>query len=381
MYDFNHIDPDYLRRTSLQKWSSPDPDVIPLSVADIDFRPPDFIRDALHQAVDEDNSAYGDPGGSVHIREILAEKLTTRNHISCTMQDIMIIPGTMFGIYLSAVLFLKPGDEVIICPSPVYAPFFVNAENAGAVVHHCNWNQSDPDQSLQNLRSLVNSRTRMIMVCNPHNPTGLVLNQTELTSIAAIAEEFNLILFSDELYEDMVYGTSPVSLASLSPEIAQRTISLFGVSKAFGVPGYRSAYLTAGKELLKKFRSQSPLIIVHCDTLSQTVLRGCVEQGTTWLKEFSAHLKQMRDLLYDGISKLPGFSCTLPPATPFLFPDIRATGFTSAEMTLLLKDELKLLTQSGTQFGPLGEGYIRINFATSRNQIQEVLRRLKQRFA
>ncbi len=380
MYDFDHLDRDFLTTRAVMKWENPDPEVIPLSLADIDFRPPDFIRSELHKAVDADYSPYGPYYGRTEVLEAIQEKLIARNHISPSLEDIMIVPGTMFAIYIVCQALLNEGDEVIICPSPVYAPLYLNAQKAGARILHCPWSFEDTDHDIRSLEKLITSRTRLIMICNPHNPTGRILDKHSLGRISELALKRGIMLFSDELYEDMCYDTSFISLGALSPLVRESSVTVFGASKAFGVPGYRVAYLTGGKSLMRRIKALSPTMIVHTDSLAQSVLLATLTHGKQWLIELRDHLIKAGDLLVNGLNEIPGFSCDPVQATPFVFPDIRATGYSSDTLKQILQDELKIITQSGTYFGPLGEGYIRLNFATSCTVLEEVLSRLHKRF-
>lgn len=377
MYDFSRIDKDYLRRTALQKWSSQDPRILPLSVADLDFRPPQFIREALHQAVEQDNSAYHDSRGIPALREILSEKLQNQNHLPARPDQVLVTPGTLSAIALCCRVLLRSGDEAVVCPSPVYAPLFLHAIQAGADVRHCPWKPSALEENRVLLSGLITSRTKMLIVCNPHNPTGHILTRPELEILSELAIRHNLWILSDELYEDLCYHQSVQSIASLDPDVARRTISLFGVSKAFAIPGYRAAYLYAPEEVYSRLLKAFSLQMAHCDTLSQAALSACIREGSTWLNELRAHLQQMQSYLSSGLNTLPGIQCTCPPATPFLFPDIRDTGLSSDDLTTQLHHEAGIIVQSGTQFGPLGEGFIRINYATNREVLEEVLQRMQ----
>jgi aspartate aminotransferase len=212
-------------------------DVISLSVADIDFHPPREIKDGIIKAVGEDRTPYGPYGGNPDVVEVVCEKLNRVNQIPATPDDVHMIPGIMFSIFLSCYYALKPGDKAVICPAPVYPPFMENIENAqGVPIFNPLDFQNDLRLDLDDLKSRITPRTRLLMVSNPHNPTGRVFTQEELGGIVRIAQENNLLIFSDELYEDMVFDRKHVSLASLSSDLFERTISAFGFSKAFGIP-------------------------------------------------------------------------------------------------------------------------------------------------
>ena len=208
-------------------------------------------------------------------------------------------------------------------------------------------------------------------------PTGRVLTRRELRGIARVAEEHDLLIFSDELYEDMIYDGEHVSIASLDMRVFERTITVFGFSKAFGIPGYRIAYLVGRGKHMRTLKERMHTMIVHADTLAQAAAKAAVIHGDAWLEALRVHLRQARDLGVRRLNQIPGVDCPVPQATPFLFPDISALQMTGEEMTRFLKEKAKVIVQNGADFGPHGEGRIRINFATSRNTLEEALDRIR----
>jgi aspartate/methionine/tyrosine aminotransferase len=378
MSDFDSINEAFLRTRAALKWGPWDRDVISLSVADIDFPAPAEIKEAIIRAVREDRTPYGSYGGDPDVLAVVCEKLNRVNRIRATPDDVHMIPGTMFAIFFVCYFFLQPGDEALICPAPIYPPFIHNLLNAGAVpVFNPLDFQKGVKLDLDDLKARITSRTRMIMVSNPHNPTGRVFTQEELEGIAQVAQEHNLAIFSDELYEDMIFEGKHISLASLSEDLGERTITVVGSSKAFGIPGYRVAYMTTRSKHMKQMKRRIHDMIVHTDTLSQAAAKAALTHGKCWLSEFMSHLKKMRDYGVERLSKIPGVSCHMPQATPFFFPNLASFGMTSRALCEYLKDKAKVIVMDGAEFGPPGEGYLRINFATSRDVLQEAMDRIE----
>ncbi|MBW1722914.1 MAG: pyridoxal phosphate-dependent aminotransferase [Deltaproteobacteria bacterium] len=379
MTDFDKIDEEFLRKRSALKWGLWDRETIPLSVADLDFPAPDIIKEAVIRAVREDRTPYSNYGGDPDVLETVCEKLRTRNNIPAEPDDVHMVPGTMFAIFLACYYALGQGDEAIICPAPIYPPFMENVQNAGGVPVY---NPIRFDENLRidldDLRSRITPLTRLIMLSNPHNPTGRVLTRSELEGIGQIAQEHDLLIFSDELYEDMIFEGQHISIASLSPDLFERTITVFGFSKAFGIPGYRIAYIVCHGRHMQELKKLLHGIIVHADTLSQAAAKAALEHGEPWLRKFMAHLRRMRDYGVERLSAIPGVNCHVPEATPFLFPNISSFGKTSEEMVRYLKNEAKVIVVAGTDFGPHGEGYIRINFATDRKTLEEAFDRIEK---
>ncbi len=378
MGEFETIDEGFLRRRAVQKWGRWAEDVIPLSVADIDFQIPQEIKEGILRAVEEDRTPYAAHGGDPDVLEVVCEKLNRVNRIPATPEDVHMIPGTMFGIFLACYYALRPGDEAVICPAPIYPPFIENIENTqGTVVYNPLDFSNDLALDVDDLRRRITPRTRLLMVCNPHNPTGRVLSRKELEAIAGIAEENDLFVFVDELYEDMTFEGEHLSFASLSPDLFERTLTVFGFSKAFGFPGFRIAYIVNRGRHMKELKRRVHGIIVHTDTLAQAAAKAALTHGEPWLKSFRAHLMRMRDEALNRLSKIPGVWCPRPQATPFVFPNAASYGMTSRKMTSYLEKEARVIVQSGADFGPHGEGHIRINIATAPSVLQKAFDRIE----
>lgn len=376
--DFEKTDISFLRTRAVLKWGRWPEDVISLSVADIDYPPPMEVREAVSRWLSEDRAPYGHYQGDSELREALAKKLEERNGLKVSPDDIVVIPGTMFAIFLVCYLFLEPGDEAIISPSPVYGPFWKNIEASRAkpVAHDLDMDDGFKFRP-EALPGLVSSKTRLIMVCNPNNPTGRVLSRWELEAIARVAEENDLLIFSDELYEDMVFEGEHISIASIGEDVFRRTITVYGFSKAFGIPGYRVAYMVVPGRLRSKVVEATKRIIVHADTLAQAAAMGAMIAAKRWLPSLMSHLKEMRDRVTDRLNSIPGVRCCRPQATPFVFPDLRSFGMRSEEIGKLLLERAKVVLHPGSQFGPSGEGFMRLNFATSWSILGEALKRIE----
>ena len=381
MTEFDSVDLEFLRKRAALKWGRWQEEVISLSVADLDFKAPEEIKEAVIRAAMEDRTPYGSYGGDPDVVEVVCDKLRRINHIPATPDHVHMIPGTMFAIFMACYYFLKPGDEAVICPAPVYPPFIHNVLNAQAVPIFNPLNfRNGLSLDLDDLKRRITPRTRMLMVSNPHNPTGRVFTRSELEGIAEVAQKHDLLIFSDELYEDMVFEGEHVSLASLSDDLFRRTLTVFGFSKAFGIPGYRIAYLVTAGEFASALKKRIHDMIVHADTLAQAAAKAALTTGSPWISKLMVHLRNMRDCGVERLSGIPGISCPVPQATPFLFPDISGLGLTGKEISEVLRDKAKVIVMDGAEFGPPGENHIRINFATSRQVLKEAFDRIESAF-
>jgi aspartate aminotransferase len=379
MSEFETVDKGFLRKRSALKWGRWKEDIISLSVADLDFPPPEEIKDGVMRALNEDRTPYGHYGGDPDVLEAVCEKLNRVNRIPATPDDVHMIPGTMFAIFLSCYYALKPGDEAVVCPAPVYPPFMENIENAqGVPVYNPLDFGNDLKLDLNDLKNRITSRTRLLMVSNPHNPTGRVFTQEELEGIGRIAEENNLLVFSDELYEDMIFEGKHISLASLSPELFERTITAFGFSKAFGIAGFRIAYIVCHGRHMQELKQRLHGMIIHTDTLAQAAAKAALTDGSSWISRLMGHLKKMREYGVERLSAIPGVWCPMPQATPFLFPNIASFGMTSQEMARYVKKNAGVIVHKGGEYGPPGEGYIRINAGTAFPVLKEAFDRIEK---
>ena len=379
MVNFNSIDEQFLRNRAALKWGSWGKDVISLSVADIDFHTPQEIKDGVIRSLEENRTPYSSYGGDPDVVEVVCEKLNRVNGIPATPEDVHMVPGTMFAIFLACYYTVGPGDEALICPAPVYPPFMENIHNAkGVPVYNPLDFHHDLNLDLDDLKERITPRTRLLMVCNPHNPSGRVLTRKELEAIGRIAQQHDLFIFSDELYEDMVFEGEHVSIASLDTDLFERTLTAFGFSKAFGIPGFRIAYIACRGAHMKELKKRLHGMIVHADTLAQAAAKAALINGTPWLTAFMAHLTRMRDFTAAQLAKIPGIECPVPQATPFLFPDLSSFGMTSKEMTQYLEQNAKVIVQDGAEFGPPGEGHVRINFATAYPVLKEAIGRIEK---
>lgn len=379
MPNFDTVDLEFLRKRAALKWGRWQDDVISLSVADLDFKAPEEIKEAVIRAAREDRTPYGSYGGDPDVVEAVCDKLRRINRIPATPDHVHMIPGTMFAIFMACYYFLKPGDEAVICPAPVYPPFIHNVLNAQAVpVFNPLDFRNGLHLDLDDLRRRITPRTRMLMVSNPHNPTGRVFTLKELEGIAEIAQKHDLLIFTDELYEDMLFEGEQVSIASLSDDLFRRTLTVFGFSKAFGIPGYRIAYLVTGGEFASALKKRIHDVIVHVDTLAQAAAKAALMTGSPWISKLMAHLEEMRDYGVERLSQIPGVHCSVPQATPFLFPDVSGLGLSGKQCSEMLRERAKVVVMDGAEFGPPGENYIRINFATSREVLKEAFDRMEK---
>ncbi|MBM3292139.1 pyridoxal phosphate-dependent aminotransferase [Candidatus Bathyarchaeota archaeon] len=359
------------------KWQRYPKDVIPLWLASPDFKVAPEIKEALHKAVDAEDVFYN---SDLKPRLAMAAKVRRVNKIDVSENDVMIVQGVEPILWLAMKQACQPGDEVII-PNPAYNGFMAVMNNLN--VKPAFWNLDYRDGykfDEEQLKKLVNKNTKLISLCNPHNPAGRVMTKTELKAVADIAVDHKIHVFIDELWEDVRFdGREHISLASLNPEISDLTATAWGVSKTFGVAGLYLGYLAStNKQIVSNYRKNAATIQRGADTLSRAA--SPVMLDTTldwWRRDLMFHLTKIRNICYKRMNEIPGVSFPNLEGTYVPFPRFDF-GLKSEELHQFLLKEAKVGLYPGNVFGPLGEGHMRVCIATSETIINEALNRLEK---
>ncbi len=373
------------RRMPAMKWRKYDPDVIPLWIADHDFSPPVEVKEAIRDALDTGDVGYAD---SSEVLQLMSEKVTSVNKISAEPLDVYVTQGVLPMFWLACKFACQPGDEVVVT-DPMYYPFFETARATEVKMNYVRLGAEDGYKfDEERLKEAITDRTKLIFVCNPHNPTGRVMTKEELKSIADIAVEEKLTVMSDELWENVVFdGRKHISIASLSPEIADRTISTFGFSKAFGVAGLQIGYsVVTNREMMRKIKSigfrdkSDPDEPALRGTGSLALAGAKVMLGPNvdyYLEQLVTYLQGVRDFTYKRLREIGGIGLTPLEGTFLIFPNLKAYKKSSNQLMEHLLKKGRVAVESGSEFGPAGEGHIRVNIGTSKEIMTEALNRIE----
>ncbi len=365
------------------RWATLPPDVIALTAADPDFAVAEPIRRAIADYAAGGVFSYGPAEGLPAFRAACARVVTTRKGVPTVPAQIMAVDSAAAGMLHVAHFALKPGDEAIVF-DPVDFLFKASVEAAGGTVRLL---PMDPDTGrldLARLESLVTPRTRLLGVCNPVNPVGRVLTRDELHALGTFAVAHDLWIMNDEIWSDIVYDRDAfVSLASLSPAIAARTITVHGFSKTFGLAGLRIGYLVAPTDTVFEALmdvSRARTTMTGAATLSQVAATAAYDECWPWADAFVDHLRAQRDLGVERLSRIPGVRVRPPEGTYVLFPDVRALGVPVEALVERLMNQGRVAVVPGAArwFGPGAEGHLRIVFSTSRGILSEGLDRLER---
>lgn len=382
-HPFDTISLDSLRKRSGVKWSRYPADTIPLWIAEMDFPVAPAITEALQQRLAASDFGYGAMGGLPGMRDAVANRMATLHGASIPADNVRSMASTVVGMTRSINALTAPGDEVLIL-TPLYPPFKREIETAGRkavevdlVQHGSEW-VIDFDA----LQAAVTPATRMMMFCSPHNPVGKVFTQQELEQIAEFVLRNNLWFVSDDLHADITFGEQTyIPIVNIGDEIAQRTVTLYGPTKAFNLPGLSVSFMmTHNDALLERLTNVGAGYCSSPSPLAETAALAAYTDGDEWLNDTLAYMKGNRDFVANELkTHLPQIGITAPVGTYLFWLDLNALGLATedAPASVVLEEKAKVILQDGAQFGTAGTGFARMNIATSRPILAEALERLK----
>ena len=356
-------------------------DLIHLEVGRPNFDTPLHIKEATKKALDDGLVHYGSFFGELKFREALAEKLSRYNNINASVDEIVVTGGLTHGAYAACMAAIDPGDEVILL-EPYYPQHINKIELAGGKVVTAALNR-DEAFSIDPLaiKEKINENTRMIVLVNPANPTGRVYSREELQVLADIAIENDLLVMSDEVYEQILYdGNQHISIASL-PGMQERTISLFAFTKGYAMDGWRMGYAVAQRNLMEAILKITVNDMAHVNVFIQEGGYAAISGSQNCVEEMVAEDKRRRDLVCSRLNAMPNIVCEAPDATIYAFPDIRQTGYSSQALAEKILEECQVVVEAGSFYGAAGEGYLRVCFgAEPYERIAEAMDRMEKFF-
>ncbi|MBF6614954.1 MAG: pyridoxal phosphate-dependent aminotransferase [Chloroflexi bacterium] len=350
--------------------------IIHLEIGEPDFDTPTHVRKAACQALDEGYTHYGPSTGLSELRQAVAAYAGKNRKREFDPENVVVTPGAKPIIFFAMMALLEAGDEVIY-PNPGFPIYesMINFLEAVPVPLHLSESRHFRID-LNDLRSKVSSKTRMIVINSPHNPTGGVLTESDLKTIADIAVEHDLIVLADEIYSELVYEGQHHTILEY-PGMVERTILLDGFSKTFAMTGWRLGYGIFPGEMVPHI---SRLIINSVSCTSSFSQRAAIAALTGPRDEVDAMLAAFasrRDLVYEGLNKVTGLRCNRPEGAFYAFPNITGTGMDSRSYADYLLTQADVAVLPGTSFGEFGEGYIRISFANSAENLKEAMSRIE----
>lgn len=383
-FENENIKFDILKKRAFNlRWAEVPEGVIPLTAADSDFPVAPEIVEELINYIKEGYFSYTPKTGFTEFKESIARALWDRKNEKVDPELILPIDSAARGMYVIADAVLKPGDEVIIF-DPVDYLFKQSVLSAGATPVLFPTVIKNGRIDFSSLESYITPKTKMIGLCNPHNPLGMVYPMEDLDFILNIAQRHDLWIMNDEIWSDIVFPENKFnSIVSLGADRNKKTLSVYGFSKSFGIAGLRTGCIYChDKEVYDRLIDASDVMTTAggISSLSQIAGMACLDKCYYWVDEFIAHLTRNRDYALERINKMPMISCHKPQATFLIFPDITETGMTSDEFADYLLREQKFAVVPGSDkfFGPGSKGHIRICLSTSHEILAEGLDRLEK---
>ncbi len=351
------------------------PDVISLGIGEPDFVTPQPILQAGIASLQAGETAYTSNAGLLELREAVAAHLAKLYHVHYDpVTELMISVGVSEALYLALMAVLNQGDEVIV-PTPCFVSYQAEVVLAGGVpVEIPSRFEDDFQPHLEAIEAAITPRTKAILLGYPNNPTGAVASRETLLKIGALAEKYDLVVISDEIYDQLVYGVEHVCFAAL-PGMRERTILLGGFSKDYAMTGWRVGYAAAPKELLQGLLRVHQYTIMCAPTTGQAAALRALQNGAPFVAEMRAEYDRRRRLIVDAFNEF-GLATFEPRGAFYAFPRISGTGLDDETFATRLLQQEKVAVVPGSAFGPGGEGFVRCSYATAYEKIEEALVRI-----
>lgn len=354
--------------------------IIHLEIGQPDFPTAPHICEAAYAAIQTGYTGYGPAAGLPELRRAIATEISTTRQVAVSPDQVVVMPGAKPVIFFTLLALVNPGDEVIY-PDPGFPVYESVINFVGGIPIPLKLRESSGFRfQLADLAAAISDRTKLLILNSPQNPTGGVLTAADWVAIADLVRTHNLYLLSDEIYSRMLYGQSHVSPLSLSG-MAERTILLDGFSKTYSMTGWRLGYAVAPEPMAQKL--EQLMINSNSCTASFTQMAGLAAlQGDQSSVTAMVHaFQQRRDVLVKGLNAIAGISCQSPLGAFYAFPNITQLPLSSNDLAHYLLHEAGVAVLSGTAFGAGGEGYLRLSYANSLEQIQQALVRMENAIA
>jgi len=351
--------------------------IVSFGAGEPDYGTPDEVCEAGIRAIRDGKTRYTASAGIPELRTAIAEKLCTQNGITTEPQQVIVSAGAKQAVFNALSAICNPGDEVIL-----FAPYWMTYKDqvyltgATAKVLHTD-RSSGYLPTADALKAAITSQTKAIVLNSPSNPTGSVMPRQSLEQIAEIAVRSKLFVVSDEIYEKLVYdGVQHVSIASLNREIADRTVTVNGVSKSHAMTGWRIGYASAPLEIARGMNALQDQVTSNASSISQYAALAALQMSPDKIKAFADEFQTRRDLILDEIHKIQNLCCTKPHGAFYAFVDVSAYTQDDLALSTRLLEQNKVACVPGSVFE--GPGHLRLSYALSPSEIVEGMRRIAE---
>ncbi|WP_446898464.1 pyridoxal phosphate-dependent aminotransferase [Clostridium sp. LBM24168] len=353
-------------------------DVVHFEIGEPDFDTPGNIIEAAKRALDSGYTHYSPAQGYLPLRETIVDYTKKYKNVDTNQEEVVVVPGGKPIIFYTILSLVNPGDEVI-CPNPGFPIYESMINFVGGIAVPLNIREENNFRlDVDELKSKITSRTKLLIINSPANPTGGVLTKEDINSIAQTLKGRNIYVLSDEIYTRINYGNIPSKSIASIPYMKDWTIILDGFSKTYAMTGWRLGYGIMNSELAQKVTdlmiNSNSCVAGFTQIAGIEALTGPQDEADRMVEE----LKERRKVIVDGLNSIKGMSCKKPEGAFYVFPNIKSTGMKSSELADYLLNEAGVAALSGTSFGSCGEGYLRLSYANSIDKIEEGLERIQK---
>src|SRR6266478_655387 len=353
--------------------------IVHLEIGEPDFATPDNIVEAGISAIQNGYTHYTPASGILEARQAVAGFVTRTLKTEVDPTEVVLVPGSKNVLLFTLLACIEPGDEVIL-PDPAYPAYASQVNFIGAVPKLVTLREETGFRmDLDQLESLVTPRTRMLIINTPQNPTGGILTEEDVKFVSELAQKHDLLVVSDEIYSQLVYGFQHVSPLA-QPGMRERTVLMDGLSKSYAMTGWRLGYAVAPKALAAKL---DQLMINSASCAAGFTQMAAIEALSMPESEHAVRrmvkvFEHRRNLVVDGLNAIPGVRCKLPQGAFYAFPNIEATGFNERDLASRLLNEAGVAVLPGTSFGEAGKGFIRLAYTQSEDELKLGLDRIRE---
>ncbi|MCK4995700.1 MAG: pyridoxal phosphate-dependent aminotransferase [Thermoplasmatales archaeon] len=353
--------------------------ILHFEIGEPDMETPENIVKAGIKSIKNKKTHYTPSIGILELRKAVQDEIEKTRGYRPDLKQIVITPGLKPGIFFSMLAIVNSGDEVIY-QDPGYPTYgsvssFIGAKGVLVPLLEENEFRMNPDD----IKARITDKTKLIIVNSPQNPTGSVMTKSELDDLAELAEEHDIFVVSDEIYSKMTYESDHFTPTSRD-EAKERTVLLDGFSKYFAMTGWRLGFMVAPVEMVERLRDFLVSAVSCTAAFTQWAGVEALTGDQSFISEMMNRFKTKRDRIVKGLNSLPGFSCLSPKGAFYAFPNIKETGMTSQECADHLLYNAGVACLPGTAFGPYGEGYLRFSYATTLENIDKAIDRIKKSF-
>lgn len=352
-------------------------DLINLTLGEPDFDTPQNIIEAAKLAMEEGYTHYSPNAGIQELKEAIAKNYKKYSN-EYSYKNVMITVGGMEAIFLSLIATINPGDEVII-PNPCFPNYegqimMVGGKAVSVPLHEDNKFKI----RAEDIEKAITSKTKAILLNYPSNPLGAALREKDYVEIVEIVKKYNLLILSDEVYDQIVYDDNEYCSIAKIPEIRDNALIINSLSKTYAMTGWRIGYIVGNEEIINNMPKLQEGIVSCVPTFIQKAAVEAISKSQDSAKEMLEHYRRRRDILIDGLNSIPGISCIKSAGSFYAFANIKAFKKSSTDFAEEIMKEARVLTVPGSAFGTMGEGYLRLVFAASDEELIEAVKRIDE---